>query len=186
MDVKRFWKQGVALGLFILVGGCSNSHTHDDNGGDPPDPPVGCQGFPENEPNDTPTTGTYLGYLPTLAPESVCGEWLDIPFNDHDVDYYFFYLSPPPGVTQFPLNMSVMTDPAAVPYVQLQQTIYDSDGNPTGGYKTIGTFYGEDGTLLIIDFPITYDFYNNNNLIVRLEGIYPLGMVPEYEMQYWY
>jgi len=185
IDVKRIWKQSMALGLCLLVGSCVPDHSHSDGGGgwEPPKP---CEGFSEFEPNDDHEYATYLGNLPVLSPETVCGDWVTYPLTQDDTDYYYFFLNPAPGVTQISFNMSISTDYDATPALKLQQTLYDPNGEPSGYYQTLGVFYGSDGELLVFDFPITYDFYNKNDLFLCVEGIYPGTIAPEYEINFWF
>ena len=50
----------------------------------------------------------------------------------------------------------------------------------------LGTFYGQDGELLVIDFPVAYDFLYKNDLFLEVSGLFGSAVVPQYEIQYWY
>ena len=185
IDVKRIWKQGLALGGGLLLCGCTIERLDSDGGGDVDDPPTPCDGQYEVEPNDTPREANYLGWLPVLSPETACGDYM--PFAGvKDVDHFFFYLNPKPGVTTVKVNLSILTDPQATPVLKLSQSLYDTFGNPTGDYFYLGTFYGQDGELLVIDFPVAYDFLYKNDLFLEVSGLFSSASVPQYEIQYWY
>ena len=185
IDVKRIWNQGLALATGLLLCGCTIERVDSDGGGDVDDPPTPCDGQYEVEPNDTPRDANYLGWLPVLSPETACGDYM--PFAGvKDVDHFFFYLNPKPGVTTVKVNLSILTDPQATPVLKLSQSLYDTFGNPTGDYFYLGTFYGQDGELLVIDFPVAYDFLYKNDLFLEVSGLFSSASVPQYEIQYWY
>lgn len=170
---------------FMLCFGCSQDTQSSNDTNDPPPPPVEeCKGFMEVELNDDHATANYVSLLPNDG--TICGNFLDFDPFTSDKDFYHFFLNPHPGDDEILFNFVVMTTSDVVPAVQLYQTVYDDLGVPED-YIQIGTFFGHLGELIVIDFPVKYDFHLSNDLYVRIDGIYPSNdpEVKPYEVEFW-
>lgn len=177
----------VAFSVLLLAFSCTGSINDkvDDGGDDGGDPPITCEGFYEIEPNDTEEDANFVGLLPQLQPVNLCGTFFDYEPNDLHLDYYYFFLNPNPGVEEVMINIALITEDTVVPTIKLLQTVYDEQGNPID-YTSLGIFFGQPGSLVILDFPIPYDFLTNNDLFLRVEGIYPSDYIEKkYKLQYW-
>ena len=177
----------IAFSVLLLAFSCTGSVNDkvDDGGGGGGDPPFECEGFLEIEPNDTEELANYVGLMPHLQPENICGTFFDYePFDQH-LDYYYFFLNPNPGAEHVMLNIALTTDETVVPAIRFLQTVYDDQGNPVD-YNNLGIFFGIPGSLVILDFCIPYDFLESNDLYMRVEGIYPPDYIEKkYKLQYW-
>ena len=175
----------VASCLLLLAVSCDSSvdSVGDDDGNQ--EPPIECEGFHEMEPNDTEEDANFVGLLPHLQPTSLCGTFFDYePFDQH-LDYYYFFLNPNSGAEEVMINISLTTEDSVVPAIRFLQTVYDEQGNAID-YNSLGIFFGTPGELVILDFPIPYDFLTNNDLYLRVEGIYPPDYIEKkYKLQYW-
>lgn len=177
-----------ALGILLLAFSCNSSvdngvdHGDDDDCGEPP---KDCEGFWEMEPNDVEEDANYVAIMPHLQPTNICGTFFDYESDDQHLDYYYFFLNPPPGADVVMLNIALTTKEDVVPAIRLLQSVYDDQGN-TVDYTSLGEFYGALGQLVILDFPVPYDFLTSNDLYLRVEGIYPSDYIEkEYKLQYW-
>ena len=174
----------LAFSVVLLAFSCTGSvdAVSDDDGGDPP---IDCEGFWEIEPNDSEEDANYVALLPDLQPTNLCGTFFDYEPNDQHLDYYYFFLNPRPGVDVVMLNIALTTKDDVVPAIRLLQSVYDDQGN-TVGYNSLGMFFGELGELVILGFPVPYHFLDNNDLFLRVEGIYPSDYIEKtYKLQYW-
>jgi len=172
----------------IAAFGCSQGTTvpSDDDDDDCDDPPIEDCYFEETEPNGTFGDANFVDLLPVLGSYTFCGDFEDIGIDITDTDFLYFFLNPNPGDTEILINLIVETDTDITPTIHLWQTVYDALGEPTDTYQSLGTFFGSDGMLLILDFPIPFDFMTNNDLFVQLEaaGTLPLSY-HEYTMEYY-
>ena len=168
--------------LLLLAASCSQGQTGangGNGGGDPPTPPT--YDYDEVEFNDTFNSAQFITLLPQWYQENI-GGILDLP---DDLDYYYFFLNPNLGQDEVMVNIMVETDPFIAPRVSLYQTIYDTLGAPTGDYQLIGTYVGVDGNLIILDVPIPYHSFTNNDLYLLLEGYGPLNVYEGYVIDFW-
>ena len=150
--------------------------------GPPPPPPIPeCD--QEVEPNDSFLDADYLGVFPINTPESVCGDMYIWP--PHDADVFFLFLSAPELVEEIHVNIVVSTDMYTTPKVNLYQTIYDDNGNPTEEYELIGQYIQGPGLLVIQEAAIPHDPIHNNDLFIVLEAFGDPYHIAEYEMEYW-
>jgi hypothetical protein len=163
----------VAL-LAICCGG-----EHGDGGGNEPPPPPPTPDYEEQEPNDTFTDANFITLLPVFNPEDI-GGYLTQP---NDRDFYYFFLNLNLGDNEILVNFVVEMDPFIDPKLSLWQTIYDPLGVPTGDYQNLGLFVGVDGNLVVLDIPIPYHAFTNNDLFVVMEG-YGFGN-EEYTIDFW-
>ena len=182
---------GVYFLILVLVAafGCSQSKpilSDGDGDDDCDDPPIEDCDFKETEPNDIFDNANFVDLLPVLQSYTFCGAFEDIDLGITDNDFLYFFLNPSPGDTEILINLIVETDTDVSPSLRLWQTVYDNLGEPTGTYQSLGTFFGSDGMLVILDFPIPFDFMTNNDLFVQLEAV---GTLPlsyhEYTMEYY-
>ena len=185
--VKRTISWAYSLAFSVLLAFSCNKTVvvagGDDGGGE--DPPFVCEGFMEMEPNDVEEAANYVGLMPELQPVSICGTFFDYEPNDLHLDYYHFFLNPIVGAEEVMLNVVLQTEETVVPAIRLLQTVYDDQGN-TVDYTSLGIFYGVAGELVILDFPIPYNFLTNNDLYLRVEGIYPPDYIEKnYKLEYW-
>ena len=170
--------------MFALLGCNSNSDESDGDIGPPP-PPKQCEGYLEMEPNDDFDMANYVALLPALQPETLCGKFYDYDPFTADKDYFFFFLNPNPGAEEVIFNFVVKTEDDVVPAAYLYQTIYDELGVPQD-HQQLGIFYGVPGELVVLDFHVPYHFLDNNDLYLRVDGIYPTDFIEkEYSVQYW-
>jgi hypothetical protein len=162
------------LGLVLLYA-CGNTlDTSNNNTVDPPpDPTLDCDVF-EIEPNDEFFTAQFIDVLPAIPTnELVCGY---LSPAGADIDTYYFPLAPNPEATQVIFNLIVTCDLDVLPVVELLQMIHDVgapafDPGAPPVYESLGTFFGAPGVLTILDWPVPYDFLNQNNLFVRVTGL---------------
>ena len=170
--------------LVTLVGCNTNSEPpNDDDDGGPP-PPVSCDGYLEVEPNGEYEQAQFITILPEYSPDPICGEYVGV---WQDVDFYKFWLQPKNTDPQIiKLNVVFDTDKEVVPYLSFYQSEYDETGAPTGSYLWVGTFFGEDGRIEILDFPIPYVWGEKQDLVVAVEHITPLPItVAPYKLSFW-
>jgi len=149
-----------------------------------PPPPPGIECSFELEPNNYFTDANFMGVLPILAPESICGDVFIFP--PHDADFYYFYLTAPSFVENIPISIAVTTDLHTTPKIGLFQTVYDGFGQPTEDYILLGQFVQGPGLLFIDEFLVPFNSYTNNDLYIVVEAF---SGVPyhfaEYELEYW-
>ena len=184
---KRNSSWAYSLAFSVLLAFSCNKTVISAGGGDAGggDPPYVCEGFMEMEPNDVEEAANYVGLMPELQPVAICGTFFDYEPNDPHLDYYRFFLNPIVGADMVMLNVVLQTEETVVPAIRLLQTVYDEQGN-TVDYTSLGIFFGEPGELVILDFPIPYDFLTNNDLYFRVEGIYPPDYIEKnYKLEYW-
>ena len=152
--------------LLSSCGGGISSNS--DNDPPPPDPTEDCD-ILELEPNDDFFNAQFIDVLPSIPTNPiVCGNFFPV---GGDIDNYYFPLAPNPGVTNLLLTLIIDTDFDVVPVVELLQTIYDPLGAPTGTYQSLGTFFGAEGVLILLDWPVPYDLLNQNDLFIRVTGL---------------
>jgi len=164
--------------LLLLLVGCGPSAGGGSNN-DPPPPPPGPD-YTEQEPNDDFIAANFITLLPLVGNTETIGGHTD----QYDADFFLFFLNPNPGVTEIPMNIVVETEFFFLaPKVRLYQTIYNDLGVPTGDHQLLGQFVGTDGELIILDWPVPYDSFYNNDLFVVLESFGP-GQ-EEYELEFW-
>ena len=179
----------ISISLLFLTGvigiGCFQGETlpSDDNDDEEPNNP--CD-ITEVEINDSFDTANFIDILPVLNPALVCGVFEDVDLYSTSEDFFFFFLNPTPGDTEILINLVVEAqDNSVVPVIHLWQTMYDDLGNKTGAYQPKGSFFGNNGMLVILDYPIPYDFIQHNDLFVQLEAIITHPLVdPTYTMEY--
>ena len=169
-------KQLFPLILFLALS-CGGKHGDKDGGGPPPPPPV--PDYEEVEPNDSFDDANFITLLPSFNTESI-GGYIDLP---DDLDYFYFFLNPVLGDDEILVNFVVETDVFIDPRLSLWQTIYDDLGVPTGDYQNLGIFVGVDGNLVVLDIPVTYHPFWNNDLFVLMEG-YGFGY-EGYTIDFW-
>ena len=169
------------LGVFLIVSmlpSCGSygpsGHTHDDE--EPPRPPE--YDFLDTEPNNTFETAQFISLLPDYEKRDIHG-YISAP-NGADVFYY--YLNPVAGDDELLLNLDVAFFWANTPKVSLYQTKYNEMGF-ADGYQFLGTYVGQNGKLEVINAPIYYNFFTNNDLFIVLEA-YGEGY-DEYVLEYW-
>ena len=168
----------VAL-LLVWAHSCNGTlSTIDDDGDPPPPPPPSCD--QELEPNDYFTQATFVDVFPVSPPDKICGS---LPF--FDTDFFYFYLSPASPVTEIYVSVVIVTDPDATLKLSLFQTVYDSDGYPTGAYTMLGQFVDGPGMVFVNSFPVPYDMMMNNDLFMTVEDLSLSFPYPEYELEYW-
>jgi hypothetical protein len=159
--------------LFVAACGQTTVSTNNDPPTAPPDPTLDCDVF-EIEPNDEFITAQFIDVLPaTPTNELVCGY---LSPAGADIDTYYFPLAPNPEATQVIFNLIVTCDLDVLPVVELLQMIHDVgapafDPGAPPVYESLGTFFGAPGVLTILDWPVPYDFLNQNNLFVRVTGL---------------
>jgi len=170
----------VFLGFAI---GCSD-HPESDKDFDGPPPPSKCEGFSELEPNGTPESAQFISILPEFSPLPICGEYFGF---WEDVDFYKFWLQPNNTESQIiEMNLVLTAEPDILPYVSFYQSELDEMGIPTGDYGWIGTFFGEEGYLEVIDFPVPYIWASKMDLIIKVGHLTPLSEgAHEYQISYW-
>ena len=158
-----------------LLASCGRTTATIDTGppAPPPDPTLNC-GIFEIEPNDEFFTSQFIDVLPAIPTnELVCGY---LSPAGEDIDTYYFPLAPNAGATQVIFNLVLTCDLDVLPVVELLQMIHDI-GAPTFDpgappvYESLGTFFGAPGVLTILNWPVPYDFLNQNNLFVRVTGL---------------
>jgi len=172
--MTRAMKNQIFL-IFSLIISCGDNHGHSDPDVDPPYVPM----HEEVEPNDSFSEPQFITLLPVLSSEDIGGS-LELPFDE---DYYYFFLNPNLGDDEILFNAVVETDPLVDPRISLWQTVYDSFGAPTGDYQLIGTYIGVDGNLVILDIPVPYNSFTNNDLFMVLDG-FGVGY-EEYIVDFW-
>ena len=156
--------------VIALLISCGQTKVSTDNGppAPPPNPTLDCDVF-EIEPNDDFFTAQFIDVLPANPTnELVCGY---LSPAGADIDTYYFPLAPNPIATQVVFNITISCDLDVVPVVELLQTVYDGLGVPTGEYQSLGTFFGAAGVLTVLDWPVPYNFQNQNDLYVRVTGL---------------
>ena len=176
---------GAALGLVLLAGGCSDSNVHTDDDDDCDDPPpIVCDGFQEMEPNDELLDYNFVGILPDFTPPPICARFdpLDL---DSGADVFYFVLQPENDAPTIITNWVLTTAEDVLPYLEFYQSQFDDNGDVTE-ITLIGTFYGEDGYIEVLDYNVSYQFLSKRDLYVRVGGIsaLPLETYP-YEISYW-
>lgn len=147
----------------------------------PSEPPTICIGsFYEYEPNDTLDTANAVALLPTSGSDKICGRF------DGTEDHFYFALNP----VSSPIGMvstNWVLETHADLFVQLQffQSVYDTRGNIIG-YDFIGLFSGGNGSIVITNFDIDYEFLTTSDVIVRVigESVLPNENY-KYELDYW-
>jgi len=176
IDVKRFWKQGMALGLSLLVGSCTNHHNDGDGGGDS-DPPG--YDFTEVEPNDAFEDAQFLTVLPEWTQSTLGADWWRV----NEKDFYWYFLNPPPGVFQLKFNLVMTCSPSIHPGCALFQSVYNSMGDLVD-YQLLGIYQGYEGNLVALDIDVPYDPFYNNDLILmtKCQGV---GSDLEYTLDFW-
>ena len=148
----------------------------------PPPPPIPeCE--QEIEPNDHFAIADFLGVLPVVAPEMVCGDMYIWP--PHDADVFFLYLSAPEFVEEMYVSIVVSTDLDTTPKINLYQTIYDGNGNPTEDYQLIGQYIQGPGLLFVDEAVVPHHPLENNDLFIVLEAFGDPYHIAEYELEYW-
>jgi hypothetical protein len=170
----------------LLAGSCGDSLIHvDDKGKGPPDPPsIDCD-LHEHEPNSTFGEANFVGTLPILGENTLCGEFTNISVDITDRDFLYLFLNPPPKSEEVYVTFIVETDALVFPSIRLWQTVYDKFGTPTGQYSLLGVFYGNNGILFVPDFSIPYSFLDNNDLFVQIEASSTLiSSSHEYTLEY--
>jgi len=170
------------LSLFLLLAaacGGDSGGNGGNGGGEPPDPPV--YDYDEVEFNDSFEDAQFITLLPQWDQENIGGT-IDLP---DDLDYYYFFLNPNLGQDEVRFNVMVETDVFIAPRVSLYQTVYDSLGTPTGEYQLIGTYVGVNGNLIILDVPIPYHSFTNNDLFLLLEAYSPINGYEGYVIDFW-
>jgi hypothetical protein len=175
-DVKRIWKQGLALGISLLVCACTvNKNDSDDGGGS--DPPG--YDFTEVEPNDAFDEAQFLTVLPEWSQKTLGADWWVLP----EKDFFWFFLDPLPGISQLNFNLMINCSPTIHPGCVLFQTVYDSLGNITD-YQVIGVYQGFEGNLMALDITLPFDPFYNNDLIlmVKTQGT---GSDTDYTLDFW-
>ena len=176
IDVKRIWKQGMALGAGLLLCGCTVNRNDGDGGGGS-DPPG--YDFTELEPNDSFEQAQFLTVLPEWSERTLGGDWWKV----SEKDFYWYFLDPPAGVFQLNFNV-VMTCPTNVhPGFAVFQSVYNSMGDLID-YQLLGTYQGYQGNLVALDIPIPYDPFYNNDLIImtKCQGF---GTDIDYTLDFW-
>ena len=175
------------LGGYIVVAsliGCSIKH--EESGGDDggPPPPVSCEGVLEVEPNGEYEQAQLVTVLPQYSPDPICGEYVGV---WEDVDFYKFWLQPTnPNHQIIFLNVVLETDKEISPYISFYQSEFDHTGMPTGDYQWLGTFFGEDGRVDILDFPVPYYWGSKMDLVLAVEHITPLPTSEApYKLSFW-
>lgn len=176
IDVKRFWKQGMALGLSLLVYGCTHNHNDSDGGGDS-DPPG--YDFTEVEPNDAFDEAQFLTVLPEWTQSTLGADWWRV----NEKDFYWYFLNPPPGVFQLKFNLVMTCSPSIHPGCALFQSVYNSMGDLVD-YQLLGIYQGYEGNLVALDIDVPYDPFYNNDLILmtKCQGV---GSDLEYTLDFW-
>tara|TARA_R110002110_G_scaffold211268_1_gene423931 strand:- start:1525 stop:2034 length:510 start_codon:yes stop_codon:yes gene_type:complete len=165
----------------INLMGCNGGAVGDNSGGGPPPGPP-TYDYEEVEPNDDFSIAQFITLLPHGQSQEDIGGFIDLP---DDLDYYYFFLSPNLGQDEIKFNAIVETDPFIAPKVSLYQTIYDSFGTPTGEHQLIGTYIGVNGNLVILDVPIPYHSFTNNDLFLLLEGYTTINGYKGYVIDFW-
>lgn len=167
--------------ILYCLAGCNPSENESsrDPGTGPPPPPV-CD-FEEVEPNNFSETANFVTSLPSFGENEVCGSLVP-----QDFDTFYFFLSPDAGDDEIIFNFSVETAPQVIPRVTLRRTVYDAQGNPTGGYEVLGVFYGDPGALVVLDFALEVEDLVHNDLLLELTAAFPYpDGVHAYEILYW-
>jgi hypothetical protein len=170
--------------LVTLVGCNTNSEpSNDDDDGGPP-PPVSCDGYLEVEPNGEYEQAQFITILPEYSPDPICGEYVGV---WEDVDFYKFWLQPNNIETPIiEMNLVLTTESDIIPYVSFYQSELDEMGIPTGDYGWIGTFFGEEGYLEVLDFPVPYVWASKMDLIIKVGHLTPLPItVAPYKLSFW-
>tara|TARA_Y100000310_G_scaffold303811_1_gene342446 strand:+ start:180 stop:749 length:570 start_codon:yes stop_codon:yes gene_type:complete len=171
----------VAVLCFVFACGDTTIVEPSPDPGPPPPPPVECE--QEVEPNNSFADSDYLGVLPILSPETICGYLYVWP--PYDTDFFFFYLSAPEFVEELHFSFAIHTELDITAKATLYQTIYDDIGNPTGDYQLIGQFTQGPGLLFVDEFAVPHDTLENNDLFVVVEAFGNPNTVAYYEMEYW-
>ncbi len=176
IDVKRIWKQGMALGLSLLVIGCNHKHNDGDGGGDSGSPGYD---FTEVEPNDAFEQAQFLTVLPEWSQQTLGGDWWKV----NEKDFYWYFLTPPPGVFQLNFNLVITSSPNIHPGCAVFQSVYNSMGDLIN-YQLLGTYQGFQGNLVALDIAVPYDPFYNNDLIImtKCQGV---GSDLEYTLDFW-
>ena len=177
INVKRVWKQGLALGLSLLVIGCTVNRNDSGGGGDS-DPPG--YDFTELEPNDSFDEAQFLTVLPEWSQQTLGAEWWKV----LEKDFYWFFIDPPAGVLQLNFNL-VITCPRNIhPGCALFQSVYNSMGDLVD-YQLLGIYQGYQGNLVALDIIVPYDPFYNNDLILMTKGAQGFGSDIEYTVDFW-
>lgn len=173
-------KNLIPLLILLLIGCGQSSDGGSNNEPPPPPPPPPGPDYPEQEPNNDFNTANFVTLLPLLGNSETIGGQTD----KYDEDFFFFFLNPNLGVTEISINIVVETEFFLLaPRVSLYQTIFDEFGEPTGNHQLLGQFMGTDGELVILGWPVPYDYFYNNDLFIVLES-FGVG-VDEYELEFW-
>tara|TARA_R110002074_G_scaffold77658_2_gene176064 strand:- start:1811 stop:2329 length:519 start_codon:yes stop_codon:yes gene_type:complete len=163
--------------LALLVLSCAQGQEGDGNGGGPPNRPV--YDFEEQEPNDSFKSAQFLTLLPEWSQRNLKGH-LD-PVED-DLDFYYFFLNLNAGDDELLFNLVLECEPWLTQRVSFYQTIYSPLGEPTD-YQLLGTFVGAEGQLIILDLPVPYHSFTNNDLFMVIEG-FGIGYTG-YVLEFW-
>ena len=159
----------------LLVCSCGDSSVHvDDKVEGPPNPPSLECDLSEFEPNNTFEEANFVGTLPMLGKNTLCGEFNNVSVEMMDREFIYFFLNPPPRAPEVFVTLIVETDATLFPSIRLWQTVYNKFGEPTGQYTLLGIFFGKNGLLFVPDFPVPYSFLDNNDLFVQLEAPSPI------------
>ena len=165
--------------LTLLLFSCGgDSVTNNDGDNEPPPPPT--YDYEEWEPNDTFDDANFITVLPHFASQSIGGH---LALVADDRDYFYFFLAPALGDEELLLNVRLELDGIIVPRITLYQTIYDEFGKETGNFQLLGTFVGEEGELTLLEVPIPYHSFTNNDLFIVLDG-FGFGY-ESYELNFW-
>ena len=163
------------LFLSLLLASCGNGN----NGHDTPEPPAAECSFIESEPNNSLDDANYVGLMPVVDSEAICGRgWKE------DSDNYHFFLNPPFSVGNVQLSFFIKTKDA-IPTVSLYQTEYGPVGDPRH-YKPIGVFFGNEyGQLGVYKIQIPYHYKNANDLYIAINFIGDISKQVPYKFEYW-
>ena len=131
----------------------------------PPNPPL--YDFGEEEPNDSFESPQFLTVLPEWTESDLKGHLNPI---EDDLDFYYFFLDLNAGDDELLFNVAIECEYYVTQKVSFYQTIYDPLGVPTGDYQLIGTFVGVEGNLVVLDLPVPYHPFWNNDLFMVIEG----------------
>ena len=191
-NVKEFWKQWLALGLFVLVPACGDTYNVIDDGGDdpppPPPPPEECEGYQEQEPNDELEDSQFIAVLPFLGkPDDICAK-LD-PFDlDGEGDSFYFWLQPDgcPGEScVITTNWVVRTHSDVLPIIEFYQSMWSDDGTITERVL-IGTFFGTSGKIEVLNYNVIYNWAAKRDLYVKVKGLSGFSTETyDYDIEWW-
>lgn len=181
--------------IVILLGavGCTNSTPGlpllDDDDDDDDSHIVGDEcDFIEWEPNDELASAQFVDVLPILGPRLICGglnTFLSPTFElTSESDIFFFDLYPASEGTVTILNMHVLfKNDDITPRLSIWQT-----DEKAKGPVFLDSFYGENGSLLLLDYFIEFNELNSHDLIFVIDHVgNPSVIVPpeRYTIEYW-